>query len=354
MKHQTLIKTFVVLVLGAAVLSGCMIQFGGSKSAGVAGVFKSFDKGANWTPKNLFLYSGGTGSIAGMNVLSLTFDPQDNRAIYLASDVNGLLYTYDAAESWMKADQVGNGKISSAVIDPKNKCVIYATFANTILKSIDCNRSWKEIYIDSRVDKVLTALAVDFYNSLIIYAGNSAGDLLLSTDGGDNWQVINRLGDRAMKIMIAPNDNRIIYVATKGKGIYKSVDAGKTWNDINADLKDYAGAMEYKNLIFDLSQQNSIMLISKYGLIKSADGGATWLPIKLITPPSSVDIYATAINPKNSNEIYYATATTFYKTVDGGKNWVTTRLPSSAAATYLVIDPINPNILYMGFSNLSK
>jgi photosystem II stability/assembly factor-like uncharacterized protein len=94
--------------------------------------------------------------------------------------------------------------------------------------------------------------------------------------------------------------------------------------------------------------------VAKYGLLKTNDGGQTWQAISLITPPASTDIYSVAINPQNNLEIYYATASTFYKTVDGGQNWITRRLPTGAVATYLYVDPLEPNVIYMGMSNLNR
>ncbi|HLC89512.1 MAG TPA: hypothetical protein VJG65_00970 [Patescibacteria group bacterium] len=353
LKFKGQYKFFIFLLLAAVIISGC-IRLGSARPKSTAGVFKSFDKGNTWVEKNLFLHSGGTGSLGGVNVLNLAFDPQDRRAIYFASDAAGLLYSYDGTDSWRKADQVGNGRIEAVAVDPKNKCVVYATFANTILKSTDCNRSWSETYVDTRADKILTNLAIDSFNSLIIYAGNSAGDILKSVDGGNTWQVINRLNDRITKILISPKDTRIIYVATRVKGLYKTTNAGGTWDDLNDGLKPYSGSLEFRGLVFDQTKDNSLLLAAKYGLLKSDDAGQTWNSINLITPPASVDIYALAISPKNSAEIYYSTASTFYKTTDGGKNWITKRLPSGAVASYLLIDPIETNIIYLGLLNPNR
>jgi len=107
-------------------------------------------------------------------------------------------------------------------------------------------------------------------------------------------------------------------------------------------------------LIFDLTTPDSLILVSKYGLLKTADSGLNWEPINLITPPASTDIFSIAINPKDNHEIYYATASTFYKTTDGGQNWITKRLPTAAVATYMQVDPNDPNIIYMGLSNFNK
>ena len=113
-------------------------------------------------------------------------------------------------------------------------------------------------------------------------------------------------------------------------------------------MKKYSGALEYKHIMFDTTLPDSLLYVAKYGLLKSDDGGITWNPITLITPPATTDILAAAINPDNNQEIFYATRATYYKTVDGGKNWITKRLPAKAVPTYLIIDPTDSAILYLG------
>ncbi len=341
---------FIITVLATVFIAGC-VRLGNSQPAAVAGIFKSFDQGENWGTKNLFLSSGGIGDIAGVGVVTLTFDPQDPRALYLASAAHGLLYSLDSADSWQQGGIIAEGRIGAVVIDPSDKCTVYAARNNTVIKTSDCTRTWSEVFIDTRADKTVTAIAIDHFDSLIIYAANTAGDILKSVDGGGNWRVIERLDNPVRKLLVDPNDSRILYAATERRGIFKTISAGADWFDINENLEKFSGALEFKNLLFDTTQPDALLLVAKYGLLRTFDGGTTWEAIALITPPTSTDIFATAISPFNNQEIYYATRSTFYKTTDGGQNWVTLRLPSAATPSVLIVDPVNPGILYMGLVN---
>ena len=344
-------KFLTFAVVGAAViLSGCF-QTGSSDSTDTtAGIYKSFDFGETWAPQHRFLHSGGVGTISDTNILQLQFDPQDFQAVYATTAQDGILYTYDAGESWQQPRILRQGRVDSLAVDPFNKCVIYATLANTIVKTVDCGRAWNEIFIDTVVTKLVTSLAVDPRNSLTVLAGNSAGDMIKSSDGGGTWRVVNRVNNPIKRILVDALDSQIVYLATQSRGIFKSLDNGETWTEINDGLKPYSASLEYRHLIPLPDTQDGLLLAAKHGLLFSTDGGETWTPISLLTPPATADILAVAVNPGNSNEIYYATSSTFYKTNDAGQNWVTRRLPTNAAASYLLADPNSPNVIYLGLS----
>ncbi len=348
-------KFFILLALGVFISTGCVVRLGtGNNSVNKAGVFKSEDGGTTWKEKNLFQYSGGAGNIAGVNVRRIVFDPRDPKAVYITTEASGLFYSYDSGESWRKADQVGNGLIEAVAIDGINNCTVYATYANTILKTTNCSRTWIEAYIDTRADKAVTALATDPKNSSVVYGGNVSGDILKSVDAGLTWQVIFRTKSPITKILLNPTNSSIVYAATKTQGIFTSNDGGGSWNNNVDGLKPYTGGLEYRNVILDPTRPDGIIWVAKYGILRSGDGGLNWEALTLLTPPATTEIYSVAVDPRDGNVLYYSTATTFYKTVDGGQNWVTRRLPTTAIATALVVDPLNSSEVYMGLSYPKK
>lgn len=349
----------IILLLFAFVLLGgvgCIkIDFSGGGGGSDGGVFKAVDKGVEWVQKGKILTTGErVRSIANVDVLTLTVDPQDNNAIYMGSYGQGLFYSYDGGEGWNQAPRLQQGNVLSIAVSPKSKCVIFAAYQNKVIESTDCSRTFQVAYFESRSGVQITYVAVDPNNASVVYAGSSDGNILKSGDAGKSWMSVGRLGDSIKKILINPKNSAILYVATARHGIYRSRNAGGSWEELAENFKDYKDARKYQDLQFDLTKNDSLVYASIYGLLRTDDGGKTWEPIELLTPPGSATIYALGVNPRNGNDIFYSTATTFYRTLDGGNRWITEKLPTSRAGSAILIDPENPNVMYLGVRRLGK
>ena len=347
---------FVFIILAGLVLvgPGCIGFGGGSGASGNdGGVFKSVDKAENWQQKGA-VAATKPGSLAGVDVTTIVFDPKDSKTIYLGTAANGLFYSTDAAESWFQVASLAVGRVSAITVDTKDKCNVYASSGNKIFKTSDCTRTWQNVYVDTRADQTVTAMEVDSYNPSILYAGLSGGDMLKSTDSGVSWSVIGRFENQVAKILVNYYDTRILYVGTAKKGVWKTTDGGANWTDLSEKLEQFSKALDFKNLVLDFSKRDTLILASRYGLLRTTDGGASWQAINLLTPTGSVDIYSLAVNPENGSEIYYGTTSTLYKTTDGGEKWVTKKLPTTRAATYLLVDPNDGNLVYLGTTKINK
>ncbi|MFH1173269.1 MAG: hypothetical protein V1692_01945 [bacterium] len=338
----------ILLVVPLLTLTACSIKLG-SKAAPGGGVYKSANQGKDWQIKVAVPNPGNKDlTIISANIVTMAIDPSDNKAIYLGTLEDGLIYSYNGGDGWQSVGQLNKGKVGSIVIDPKDKCTIYAATGNRIVKSTDCNRTWQDAYFETRVQQDITALAIDTYNSQIIYAGTSTGDLLKSLDAGQSWTIAKRFSSLVSQVVVSHNDTRIIYVGTKDKGIFKSLNGGVTWQELVESLKSFPGGKEVAGLVQDLTQKDVLIANTTYGLLKSTDGGQVWQALALLTPPRGATIYSLAIDPQNGNHIYYGTATTFYHSSDGGQNWVTQKLPTDKAASALLVDTKDSNVIYLG------
>jgi photosystem II stability/assembly factor-like uncharacterized protein len=348
----SVIAACVALVLAGA---GCISFGGGSGSAGLdGGIYKSTDQGDNWTAKNAVLSTGAARSIAGISVATIVQDPNDALAFYLGSTENGMFISYDGAESWFQPSLLTRGRINSIAVHPTSKCTVYATIDNKLAKTVDCSRSWTTPFVDTRSTVSTKAVAVDSYDTEVIWLGESSGDLLKSPDGGASWTNIKGFGNEIMRIAVSPSDTRVVYVATKASGVWRTVDGGENWTDLSPNYKSFSGAKEFMELAMAKSDPRTLIMASKYGLTRSVDGGDNWEKIDLLTPPGQALIYSLAIDPQDANTIYYGTATTFYRSVNGGINWVPKKLPSTRAATQLAVDRSSTGVLFMGLTKFKQ
>ena len=358
MKAKTLI--FIPLLLLALFLSACTINFGGNKGTAAnpndGGFWKSLNQGTLWTQKSYIAnVSGRPQSFGSFDLYALARDPLDRNTLYISAINEGMLYTYDAGESWQRVGVLGRVVVRAIAIDPVNHCTIYAAVDNRLNKSTDCARSWTQVYYDNDTALKVNGLAVNPGNSQEIFIATSRGDILKSTNAGVSWTAVNQAkSTNLVKLYIAPQNNKVLFAASDTKGIYRSMDGGTTWVNLIKNLKDFKSANVFKALAFGQTGSSSIYLANKYGLLKSADLGNTWTNIELLTPDAQATINALAINPKNEQEIYYVTNTTFYTTSDGGKSWTSKKLPSSRAGWFLDVDPVDGNVIYLGVRGLKK
>lgn len=344
------VKIILLIATVALIASGCSISFNsGAGSGNDGGVYRSDTRGDSWVQKVLMpTTSGRPKSIGALNAVSLVMDPSDNKAIYLGTLDNGLFYSYDKGEDWQVSTSLGRVTVNDVAVDPSAKCTIYAASANKVFKSVDCARTWSQVYYDNDAKVSVNAIAIDHYNSNNVFIGTSRGEIIKSSDKGNSWQTLDRFEDNVEKIVIRPDDTRIMFVATARKGIFRSTDAGVHWTDLGDNLKGFSDAMRFRDLVVSSSEPGTVILATHYGLLESSDNGNVWKSIKLITPEKDAIINAVAIGPKDAKEIYYVTNSTFYRSIDGGANWSTKQLPTTRAGWKLLIDPQNPKTIYMG------
>ncbi|NCN07303.1 hypothetical protein GW933_01275 [Candidatus Falkowbacteria bacterium] len=351
------ILIFSCLIVIALLVSGCTISIGGnSKKVVDGGVYKSIDGSATWNQVAVVPTANGkVASISNVDIRRMIFDPSDYNTIYLSTETDGVVYTNNGGDNWNQFKQFVGQKIRSIGVDAKDKCNLYVLSANKLYKSTDCGRFWTDVYVHQNADVILTDVLVDYFNSSIIYMTTSVGEVLKSTDSGMAWATVNRV-DRGvfLDLAIDPKNSRIVYAATEKHGVYKTIDGGATWESLGIGLKAYAGSQEYRSLIIDQSAKNSLILISKFGMLRTQDGGTTWEVIELLPASKKTTIYSAAINPRDSQEIYYATRTTLVKSTDGGKTWSSQDLPTTRSANKIIINPTNPDIVYLGAMNASN
>lgn len=357
MLKNNFLKIALLPVLIVIALSGCSLGFNtDSSSTGISdgGVFKSTDKGSSWAQKVSILTVGAKKSFSGIDIISLGLDPGDNKAVYAGSFENGLLYSYDGAESWQVAPSIGKLTVNNIAVAPDDKCVIYATVSNKILKSEDCGRTWSQVYFDNDIKTAISSLVIDQKAGNNIFIGTSNGDFIKSSDRGASWRALERFNSQVEKIAISPTDSKIMFAGTASKGVFRSTNGGEKWEKLEDKFDAFDGSMRFRDLVISKAERETVFLATNYGLLKSTNNGDSWSKIELLTAEEEAKIYSIAANPGNANEIYYVTATTFYRSLDGGKKWSSKKLPTGRAGFKLLIDPEDSAIVYLAAKKITK
>lgn len=182
------------------------------------------------------------------------------------------------------------------------------------------------------------------------------------------WRAIGpaNFAGRVVDVEAVESDFRHVIVASASGGVWKSVNAGTTWEPIfdrygSASIGDIAIFQKNPQILWvgtgEANNRNSVAWGD--GIYKSVDGGKTFENMglrntyqiaRIVTHPSDPNIvYVAAIG----NLWGYTGDRGLFKTTDGGKTWtkLTGGLPQDnrTGATDLVMDPTNPNVLYVAF-----
>jgi photosystem II stability/assembly factor-like uncharacterized protein/uncharacterized membrane protein YgcG len=150
------------------------------------------------------------------------------------------------------------------------------------------------------------------------------------------------------------------YMAVATGGIYKTTNAGLTWTPVfdsvrTGSIGAVAVAPSNSDIVWVGTGEANNMRSSSWGTgaYKSTDGGKTWSGAML---PKTQHIARIVIDPRDPNVVYVAAMGPLwasggdrglFKTTDGGKTWTNTKqISDKTGFTELVIDPSNPDVLY--------
>jgi photosystem II stability/assembly factor-like uncharacterized protein len=316
------------------------------------GVWKSTDSGNVWKP---IFDDQPIGSIG-----ALALAPSNQKIIYVGSGVNGVysdiaygngMYkSADAGETWQHIGLEDTRHIARILIDPRNPdVVLVAALGHSfgpnedrgVFRSVDGGKSWKKVLYKDNVTGAAD-LCFEPGNSRVVYAtlwqgirkpgqkGTSFGPgsgLYKSTDAGLNWTQITAHGlpsgewGRSGVAVAAGMRGRRVYLILEAKeksgGLYRSDDAGATWERATEDprIKGYW----YMSEITADPQNPDVLYVPTQSLYRSSDGGRTFTAIK--GAPGGDDYHAVWIDPANSQRIMLGVDQGAVISVNGGQTW---------------------------------
>jgi photosystem II stability/assembly factor-like uncharacterized protein len=197
------------------------------------------------------------------------------------------------------------------------------------------------------------SLAYDPANPTHVLLGTSAGQLFLSQDGGNSWNLFAHLGpgdDYVLDhIIFDPAHSATIYVAgwslyNADEGdVFRSDDGGRTWRTLKA-----VHGKSIRALAMAPSDPNTLVIGALDGVFRTRNGGETWERISPENQAEIKNIESIAIDPANPNIIYAGTWHLPWKTEDGGASWhsISKGIAFDSDMFSIIVDPHNPEVVY--------
>jgi photosystem II stability/assembly factor-like uncharacterized protein len=335
------------------------------------GVFKTTNGGTDWSAIGLPYNRTSV----------LVVDPNNAAMIYAGTEGGGVLKSVNAGGTWNAANNgLVNTDIEALAIDPQKPSTVYAGGWGGAFKSTDGGVSWTTITKGITIPDIMS-LVINPQDPTALYAGtfsarygpwsNLGADVFKSKDAGIGWTLANTglPSDQNWQTVVSalavdPSSPATLYAAVwaefgvlYGGGVYKSIDAGATWNLASNGIQEWNRQL----MCLAIAPSNNSVLYAgtdSGGVLKSTDRAASWTPIG---PPgqNGASVWALAIDPTDAATVYAGPrilSGTFpyavYKTTDGGNSWslASTGLPNQRT-TALAVDPKNPRTLYAGIWN---
>ncbi len=340
-------------------------------------VFRTTDAGRSWT----------AGPPIARRVDALTVDPRNGSVLY-AGTSEGVLKSTDGGRTWRRSGlaptpssrgrEGGEGWVWSIAVDPADSTHVYAVRnpyapGRNVFRSRDGGATWQAM----RLSTWRYVTEIHAGGSGILYVESSFG-ILRSTDGGTTWRGVldgswslavdpNRAGtvwavgeclrgtacsfgvrvtrdggttwrsagrapaDGLSAIVPDPRHARTLYLSTQQSGVFRSIDDGRTWHPFGARPKGLPGRGTglTELLAIDPRKPGTLYAGDGFGVVATADGGATWR--RADAPVVASQVSTIALAASNPATIYTGgvvgsipgpVVETLSRSDDGGRTWV--------------------------------
>ncbi len=257
-----------------------------------------------------------------------------------------------AQSPWVALGPDG-GDARALTSDPKNPDRVYAgTATGELFVTNNFGKSWERFArIGVGDDYVLDNISVDPQSGAIYVAAwtlmKEGGGLYLTKDGGKTWQSLKEMQGKSIRAMaLAPTNPKVIVVGALD-GVFRSSDAGNTWERISP--ANYAELKNVESIAIDPLNPNVIYAGTWHLPWKTEDGGKTWHNIKNGVIDDS-DVFSIIVDPKMPSVVYASACSGIYKSENAGELFHKVQgMPYTARRTrVLQQDPARRDIVYAG------
>ncbi|MDG5490660.1 glycosyl hydrolase [Psychroserpens sp. SPM9] len=326
------------------------------------------------------------GPFRGGRSAAVTGVPNKPNLYYFGATGGGIWKTQDGGRSWDNiSDGFFGGSIGAITVSKSDPNVMYVgggektvrgnvSSGYGIWKSVDAGKTWTSSGLKN--SRHVPRIAVDPTNHNIVYAavlGNiykptADRGVYKSIDGGKTWKKTLFANEQAgvVDLLIDPTNPRILYASTwrvqrtpyslssggEGSALWKSTDKGETWTEISTKKGFPEGTLGIIGVTVSPVNNQRVWAIvehkDKGGLYRSDDGGETWNQVNSERKLRQRAWYYTRVYADTKDvDVVYVLNVRYHKSTDGGKSFETYNAPHGDHHD-LWIAPEDPNRMIIG------
>ncbi len=315
------------------------------------GIWKTTNAGLTW--RNL---TDGKSDISSVGAIALA--PSDPNVIYVGTGESqlredltygtGVYRSTDAGETWQHLGLTDTHQITDVIIDPKDPDRVFVSAIGHafgpnaergVFRTTDGGKNWRKVlFIDDSTGA--NDLTMDPANPRILYAsfwkfqrtpwsmlaGGGRSGLWKTVDGGDTWKELTfnpgipKLPLGKIGLDVSRANPRRVYASIEAPdsagGIFRSDDAGDTWQRTTPDPRFHVRAWYYSAVTADPLDEN-VVYVMNLRVWKSIDGGKTFATVR----GPMYDTHIMWVDPKDSRRLISGNDGGANVSLDGGTTW---------------------------------
>jgi photosystem II stability/assembly factor-like uncharacterized protein len=336
-----------------------MVSYVGAASGGI---WKTEDAGATWKPifDDQDVCAIGALAIAPTNSNHVWAGTGETFVIRPAHPIgNGVYKSTDAGKTWTNMGLNATGRIGRIVVHPLDTNIVYvAALGHThapqqergVYKTTDGGKTWTRVFfLDENTG--CNEIEIDPSNPSVLYAamwqveiktwgmnsGGKSSGIYRSRNAGQTWEPLNKPNQIAFganhivgktSVCVAPSSPSVVYALIEDKEpcLYRSANGGDTWTLVRRDHSMAQRASYYTRVRVSTGNPDEVYTIC-VNISKLKDGGKTLAKGEGSPFAMGGDCHDMWFDPKDANRQMVAHDGVMNMTFNGGKTWINIDLP---------------------------
>src|SRR2546427_2276053 len=347
--------------IGSATMSGRVAAVDAVNEKGRLTVFVGAASGGVWKSVN-----GGTtfkpvfDREDVQSIGAVAIDPTNSKIVWVGTGESwvrnsvsvgdGVYKSTDGGENWTNVGLKDSEHIAKILVDPKDGNTVYVCATGHlwndneergVYKTSDGGKTWKKVLAGANGSTGCGLMAMSPLEPKTIYAsmwdfrrqgwtfrsGGPGSGLYQSTDGGEHWTELKDSNSKGLPekpwgriaVAVAPSKPQVVYanIESAKSALYRSDDAGKTWNRLDASRFLIWRPFYFGNLIVDPKDESKIFKPDG-PLLLSVNGGQSFSAVSAAVHGDFHDVWIDAGSP---NVVITCDDGGLWRSEDGGTRW---------------------------------